>query len=137
MKTQFKIWPLLIIMIFVKLPCEAQDTLVFSRPKNRSGIAILMGERILKEAYNRLGIDFVFKELPNVRSLFTANKGDTDGEFMRLPGLEKTYTNLIMLSIPIAYVDIVVYTKYAEFEIEDWQKPYTVFNRHCKRKQTA
>ena len=128
MKKQYKVWSVLIFIILAKLPCAAQDHLVFSRPNSRSGMAILMGERILKEAYARLGIDFEFKELPNVRSLFTANSGDTDGEFLRLAGLEQSYPNLKMISVPIAYVDIVVYTKDKNFAVEGWQSlsPYSI-----------
>ncbi|WP_161629851.1 substrate-binding periplasmic protein [Desulfogranum japonicum] len=101
---------------------------MFSRPSNRSGVAILSGERILKEAYSRLGISFQFLELPSERALMMANKGDTDGEFQRLAGLEQTYPNLMMISVPIGSVDIVVYTKETEFVVEDWQSlmPYTI-----------
>lgn len=128
MKTQYTVWCVVLFIVFVTLPCRAQDHLVFSRPENRSGLATLMGERILKEAYARLGIDFEFRELPEVRSMVTANKGGTDGEFMRFAGLEQTYPNLVMIPVPIASVDIVAYTKETDFAVQGWHSlaPYTI-----------
>lgn len=128
MKTQYNFWWVLIFLFFASLPCRAQDHLVFSRPRDQSGVATLMGERILKEAYARLGIDFEFRELPNVRALFTANRGGTDGDFLRLAGLERTYPNLTMISVPIGYVDIMVYTKETEFPVRGWHSlsPYSI-----------
>jgi polar amino acid transport system substrate-binding protein len=128
MKTQYTIWCVVIVMVFATLPCGAQDHLVFSRPENRSGVALLMGERVLKEAYARLGIDFEFRELPEVRAMVTANEGGTDGEFERFAGLEQTYPNLVMIPVPIGSVDIVVYTKETDFAVEGWHSlaPYTI-----------
>jgi polar amino acid transport system substrate-binding protein len=91
-------------------------------------MAILMGERILKEAYARLDIDFEFMELSNVRALSAANRGDADGAFERLTGLEQTYPNLMMISVPTGYVDILVYTKEKNFAVEGWHSlaPYSI-----------
>ncbi|BBO90416.1 substrate-binding periplasmic protein [Desulfosarcina ovata] len=129
MKTPYTVWYVMIVMVFATLPCEAQDHLLFSRPGDRSGgVAMLMGERILKEAYTRLDTDFEFRELPSLRALATANNGGTDGEFQRLAGLEQTYPNLIMISVAIGHVDIVVYTKEMEFAVEGWHSlaPYSI-----------
>lgn len=129
MKPLYTVWCVIIAMTFATLPCRAQDQLVFSRPKDRSGgVGMLMGERILKEAYTRLGVDFEFRELPSARALATANNGGTDGEFQRLAGLEQIYPNLIMVPVPIGHVDIVVYTKETEFAVEGWHSlaPYII-----------
>lgn len=128
MKMKRSLLCVMFFMFFFTLPCGAQGRLVFSRPSNRSGVATLIGERILKEAYAKIGIDFVFLELPSKRALTMANNGDTDGEFQRLAGLEQTYPNLIMISVPIGSVDIMAYTKGTEFEVKDWHSlaPYTI-----------
>lgn len=81
MKTHYKVWFGVIFIFFITLPCWAQEHLVISRSEDQWGVATLMGERILKEAYARLGIDFEFLELPNRRALAMANNGGTDRDF--------------------------------------------------------
>nr|WP_320192884.1 transporter substrate-binding domain-containing protein [uncultured Desulfobacter sp.] len=128
MKTRYTVLIGMIFIFFSTIPCGALELLRFSRPEGKSGVATLMGERILKEAYARLGIDFKFIEKSNLRALASANSGDTDGEFERITGLEQTYPNLIMISVPIGYVDIMVYTKEKEFAVEGWHSlaPYSI-----------
>ena len=128
MKTGYNVLISMIFMFFATIPCGAKEHLTFSRPEGVSGVATLMGERILKKAYAKLGIDFDFIELPNLRALKSASRGDTDGEFERLAGLEQAYPNLMMISVPIGYVDIMVYTKQKEFAVEGWHSlaPYSI-----------
>ena len=128
MKVQYHVWYVVLLLVFSTFPCEAQNHLVFSKPEGQSGVAALMGKRVLEEAYAKLGIEFEFRELPNVRALVTANSGGTDGDFLRFAGVEQTYPNLVMISVPIGYVDIVVYTKETDFTVEGWQSlaPYSI-----------
>lgn len=117
-----------VFILFTALLCSAGEPLVFSKPEKQLGVATLMGTRILKKAYAELGVDFTFWHLPNKRCIVMANKGETDGEFERIAGLEKKYPNLVMVSVPIGYVDIMVYTKKIEFTVEGWHslKPYSI-----------
>ncbi len=119
---------MLIFILLSHFPCLAQDHLFFSRPQSRSGMGVLMGERILKEVYSRLGIDFEYRELPIKRCLLKAIDGDTDGVSLRGAGLDQVYPNLKMISVPIGYADIVVYSKYVEFAVDSWQSltPYSI-----------
>ncbi|WP_051309041.1 substrate-binding periplasmic protein [Desulfogranum japonicum] len=128
MKTRYTLWCVVLFVLFTMHPLAAQDHLVLSRAEKLSGATTLAGERILKKAYAELGIDFEFRELPNVRAMVTANSGGTDGAFLRLAGLEQTYPNLVMISVPMGYVDIVVYTKETEFAVKGWQSlaPYSI-----------
>jgi len=118
----------LMILLLLSHPCRAQDRLVFSRPEGMTGIAALMGERILDEAYGRLGIEYEFLELPNARALATADSGRVDGEFQRISGLEPDHPNLIMISVPIGEVDIMVFTRDLDFTVQGWGSlaPYSI-----------
>lgn len=128
MKIQYYLWCVIIFVLSTALPCRAGDQLVFSVPVNQKGVATLMAGRILKQAYAELNIDFEFRELPNKRALNSANNGETDGEFLRIAGLEGEYPNLVMVPVSIGYVDVVVYTKKTEFEVKGWQslRPYSI-----------
>ena len=119
------------IMVFMRLfssPLEAQDHLVISRAQFSSAPGALMGERILKEAYSRIGRDIKLQKLPSIRAMRYANEGKMDGTFLRVAGLEQAYPNLFMIPIPVGYEDVVVYTKETKFVVDGWQSlsPYTI-----------
>jgi polar amino acid transport system substrate-binding protein len=82
----------------------------------------------MKEAYSRLGIDIEYRDLPTERALVMANAGNTDGTFLRITGLEQKYPNLVLVSYPLQYTEVVVFTKEAEFAVEGWHSlaPYTI-----------
>jgi polar amino acid transport system substrate-binding protein len=52
-------------------------------------------DKILKEAFRRIGKEIKIIHLPSERALINANEGTDDGNFARVAGLEKTYPNLI------------------------------------------
>jgi polar amino acid transport system substrate-binding protein len=85
-------------------------------------------ERILMEAYKRLNIKIKFIYLPAGRSLWSANNGISDGEAVKIMGIEKTYRNLLMVKIPLTYDALPVYTKDVSFTVSGWQslKPYRI-----------
>lgn len=124
-------YTMLWVVVFMRLfssPLEAQDHLVISRAQLPPSPGALMGERILIEAYSKIGRDIEFQELPLIRAMEYANDGQVDGTFLRIAGLEQTYPNLVMIPLPIAYEDIVAYTKETEFFVDGWQSlsPYTI-----------
>jgi polar amino acid transport system substrate-binding protein len=83
---------------------------------------------VLSKAYGRLGIDITIQEMPGLRALIYANEGSTDGELFRAAGVEKEYSNLVRIQIPINSVDVVVITKNFSFEVNGWEslKPYRI-----------
>ena len=127
MKKHYAMWTVMAMLVFAAT-CAAQEQIVLSRMKGEPTIHTLMGERVLREAYARIGVELDFEVLPALRALAYANTGQTDGEFLRLSGLETSYPNLIMLPIPIAEEDVMVYTKDVEFTVEGWPSlsPYTI-----------
>lgn len=128
MKTCYSLCFLVVVMFLLTPSLEAQQHLVLSRVKVAPRAYVLMGVRVLEKAYSKLGLAFEFNDLPAERSLVYANDGVTDGEFVRVSGIEAKYPNLVMIPVPIVYEDVVIYTKKAEFEVQGWHSlsPYII-----------
>ena len=84
--------------------------------------------RVLKEAYKRINIEVEFKKMPAERSIENSNNGLLDGEVNRITGIEKQYSNLIMIPFPINFLEGVAFTKKQNITINGWDslKPYTI-----------
>lgn len=87
-----------------------------------------IAEQILKQAYQRLGLDLVVKKLPGERSLYSANNGETDGELYRKIGMERDYPNLMIVPVPLLTYEIVIFTQAAEFVVNGWEslRPFVI-----------
>lgn len=87
-----------------------------------------ISERVLTEAYHKIGIDIVVKTLPARRAILSANNGEVGGELHRVKGINKKYTNLEMVPISINHVEGVVFSKNKEFIVEGWEslRPYKI-----------
>lgn len=67
--------------------------------------------KVLKEAYDSIGVSLKIQLLPSARSLKMANNGLFDGEIGRIKGIEKQYANLLLVPIPINIVHGHIFTK--------------------------
>ncbi len=87
-----------------------------------------MYDLILKEAFNRLGREIDIIQLPAERSLTNANNGITDGDFVRISGLDTIYPNLIRVSEKITDFEFVAFARHMDFKTTDWKTliPYHV-----------
>lgn len=56
-----------------------------------------MLDRMLKEAFSRIGVQVEFVTLPSERSLAMAEAGEIDGDNNRVAGLQQRYPNLIQV----------------------------------------
>ncbi len=125
-----RLWCLSIIisMVLTTTLLDAQDRIVLSKPDIPPDIRGVMAERILQEAYKRLGVMVEYKSYPGERALVSANNGITDGEVARIAGMEEMYTNLIRVSVPIAYTDLVVFTTDPLVTVTGWEslRPYSI-----------
>lgn len=79
-----------------------------------------ISEAILKEAYSELGIEFETSWLPPKRALLIANSGKSDGEISRVGSIAKKYPNLIMVKIPVNYVEGIAFIKNKSLNIKKW-----------------
>ncbi len=117
-----------VFMLLLTTSLQAQERVVISQAQIAPTAYRLMGERVLKEAYSRIGVELELEDLPAERALVYASEGKTDGEFARIAGIEQNYPNLVMISVPIVYEDIVVYSKEVDFTVDGWESlaPYSI-----------
>jgi len=111
----------------------AAETLVLSHLGNDQATG--QAFHILQEAYRRLGIEVREELLPHERSLRAANAGETDGEVMRMAGIEAQYPDLVRVPEPVVTFDAVAFTTGLAFQVDGWEslRPYPVcINRGMK-----
>ncbi len=102
-----------------------QDHLIIS-----TGVAgdatILLAEPVIREAYARLGITVEIRNYPWRRALAVANDGVTDGELFRVKTIQKEFPNLVIVNEPVAYIEILVFTKNTQIKVDGWEslRPY-------------
>jgi len=118
---------LVIIILFLTLESHlfAQEKLVLSRG---GSVYNILSEKVLHEAYKRIGITIRIEAFPSERSLTMANIGDIDGEILRSTKIQKEYPNLILIKVPVVSLKVVVFSKNHEFPIQGWEslKPYSI-----------
>lgn len=83
---------------------------------------------IIREAYRRLGIDLQTALLPRERSLLSADSGETDGEMIRIAGINAQYINLIRVPEPVFTFDVIAFTAGLKFAVNGWEslRPYSL-----------
>lgn len=75
---------------------------------------------ILRAAYQKLGIDLEFRELPRRRALMMAEAGELDGESVRVKGFEAAHPTLMPVPVPIGVASARLYSKQADLRIRSW-----------------
>lgn len=83
---------------------------------------------VLTEAYAKLGVTPVFKEVPATRALAESGAGRVDGELHRMAGLSVRYPQLLQVRVPVNWFDAVVVTRSARFVPKGWDslRPYKI-----------
>lgn len=111
------------------LPLEKvhAQTMVVSTLENKDPITE-MAEKVMIEAYRRLGMTMEVREFPGERALQTANEGKVDGELYRKGDIAETFTHLIKIPVVISSADFVVFVKDKSISAYDWNAllPYRV-----------
>jgi len=87
---------------------------------------------ILVEAYRRLGIEIVAVPLPAERALRVADSGFTDGETVRIEGIDALYPNLVRVPEPVVSVKVKIFTTGKTFPVTGWEslRPYSICYMH-------
>lgn len=87
-----------------------------------------IGDRIMTEAFRRMGINLRIVKLPSERALINANNGVDDGNFARVEGMEKLYPNLMRVQEDITSFEFVAFSKKVSLRTASWEtlKPYNV-----------
>lgn len=77
-------------------------------------------DRIVAEAFRRVGRGVEIRRLPSERALINVNSGVDDGNFARVAGLQARYPNLVMVPEPITRFLFTVFTRDPGLRVEDW-----------------
>jgi polar amino acid transport system substrate-binding protein len=106
-------------------PLRAQATMQISTLLEHDP-ATTVAERVLTEAYKRMGINLKVLYLPGERSLVNANNGETDGELYRRAGIEQGYPNLLRVPVALMTYEIVAFARKPELQVQGWDslRPY-------------
>jgi len=106
------------------LASHAQQLMVFSTVEGT--LVANINEIIIRDAYQRIGINVLIKKLPAARALQQSNAGEFDGELFRIANIDKKYPNLIMIPEVSYEIDIRAYSKMKEFNVAGWEslKPF-------------
>ncbi|OGR36025.1 MAG: hypothetical protein A2051_02660 [Desulfovibrionales bacterium GWA2_65_9] len=105
------------------LVLNSADPAPLSRPDG-SGF----NDRIVSEAFHRLGIPTQLVRLTAERALQNADASIDDGIYVRIAGLERMYPNLIMVPEPVSEFMFTAFAKDPAIQITSWAdlKPYNV-----------
>lgn len=70
-----------------------------------------MGRALLRRAFERLGLELQFEQLPLRRSLPMTQQGLLDGEALRIRDLPLKYPELLLVPVPLATVQVLGYVR--------------------------
>jgi len=110
----------MIIAFLAGVACNLQAQQTFVISTFYASPLMQVCSEVMIRAYKKLGIEIDIVSFSGERSLATSNKGKVDGELFRNDQIAKRYTNLLMVPIPIAQVDIVAFTKHKQFTVNGW-----------------
>ncbi|MDP3427048.1 MAG: hypothetical protein Q8S17_06690, partial [Humidesulfovibrio sp.] len=77
-------------------------------------------DRIVAEAFRRIGVDVRLVQLPSERALQNANQGVDDGNYPRIAGLSRLYPNLVMVPEPMTSFPCAAFTRDPRLKTPAW-----------------
>lgn len=77
-------------------------------------------DRIVAEAFRRIGLPVKLVMLPSERSLQNANQGIDDGVYVRVAGLERQYPSLVMVPEQVSEFAFTAFTRDATLAARSW-----------------
>ncbi len=112
----------MVLMLIAGLPTQGNtnNNITLSQGKLEPVLFKLTARRVLTKAYAGIGKRVVFESFPEQRSIVAANKGVTDGELVRIGGLQDKFPNLIQVPVLITKNEILAFAKHPNFKIEGW-----------------
>lgn len=128
--------PILTMIMAVGLVClsntgyakQAMVLTTFAGPPLSNKMQTGLYDLILLEAFRRIEQPVRIEHLPAERSLTNANMGITDGDFVRISGLDRLYPNLVQVPEKIVDFEFVAFTWKSGIKLENWDscKPFNV-----------
>jgi polar amino acid transport system substrate-binding protein len=77
-------------------------------------------DRIVTEAFRRLGVEVKLVQLPSERALQNADQGIDDGNYVRIAGLSALYPNLLMVPEPMSEFSFTAFTRDPGLKTAAW-----------------
>lgn len=120
------------ILFFTVSVSKAQDRIILNtsnEPPNSTDSLNGICDRVVKEAFRRIGMDVQIIRLPSERALLNANEGIEDGNYARVGGMiSRLYPNLVQVPEPITKFEFTAFSKKHDFKASGWEglKPYHV-----------
>jgi polar amino acid transport system substrate-binding protein len=95
------------------------DTLKFTRRTDSE--AGKLGGIILQAAYRRIGHTVNLIDLPGARAIAEANRGNSDGEVVRLKRVLNKFQNLRVVPEPLLLVETSIASKNLSIKVSGWE----------------
>jgi len=135
MKHKPSVFSLSILGFFLTIiffaPAYAKDNIVLNTtasPPLSTPEGTGINDMRLFEIFKRANIGLEIEYLPAERALINANEGINDGTFLRIPGLSRSYPNLIQVPEVFMDYEFVAISKNQKFRVDGWEslRPYNL-----------
>ena len=83
-------------------------------------VAGQLGANLLREAYQRMGVNMRVHLRPGNRAIAEANNGTSDGEVIRIKRVLSKYQNLRLVPESLLHLDAVIGTKDTKITVKGW-----------------
>jgi len=113
---------LYVAMVLVARPAQAGPLVLNTdgAPPHARADGTGFEDRIVAEAFRRIGVTVKLVMLPSERCLQNANQGIDDGVYVRVAGLEKLYPNLAMVPEPMSEFVFTAFTRAPGLKVSGW-----------------
>ncbi len=91
----YKCFVFMTFILLIPATCLCEKSILFFG--HTDDLIADVSTEVLIEAYKQIGYSIKVKKLPAQRALVTSNKGLLDGEVNRVKGIDRKYTDLIMI----------------------------------------
>ncbi|MBU1229975.1 MAG: transporter substrate-binding domain-containing protein [Proteobacteria bacterium] len=113
----------LCLLLCLPAPAPAAQTLVLNTdcaPPHARPDGSGFDDRIVAEAFRRIGVPVRLLILPSERCLYNSNQGIDDGNYVRIAGLERLYPNLVMVPEPMTTFPFTAFTRDPTLRLDGW-----------------
>lgn len=122
---------LLFIIIFnflLPMTVWGAETLVCARPQGQTTPMHVAAEKIIVEAFEKIGITCEIRYLPGERSLLNTNNGINDVEILRISGLKSKYPNLLEIPVSTVVSEQMAWSRHSINVDKGWEslRPYRI-----------
>ena len=77
-------------------------------------------DRLVIEAFSRIGVEALITHLPAERSLLNTSQGINDGDLIRVAGLQYQYPDMVKVHEKLIDFEFVAFTRDAQIRIHNW-----------------